>query len=105
MDLMLNYNCNAEIVDFIRPSSVDKDSPEIKVMQKAYEDVMGKKATVSIARGVGYNAALPNCAIFGPRFEAAHDEEDTCHQANENRSLDDLFRFYDMLKIFVKEVL
>lgn len=105
MDLMLNYNCNAEIVDFIRPSSVDKDSPEIKAMQKAYEEVMGKKATVSIARGVGYNAALPNCAIFGPRFEAAHDEEDTCHQANENRSLDDLFKFYDMLKIFVKEVL
>lgn len=105
MDLMLNYNCNAEIVDFIRPSSVDKNSPEIKAMQKAYEEVMGKKATVSIARGVGYNAALPNCAIFGPRFEANHDEEDYCHQADENRSLEDLFKFYDMFKIFVKEVL
>lgn len=105
MDLMLNYNCNAEIVDFIRPSSVDKNSPEIKAMQKAYKAVIGKKATVSIARGVGYNAALPNCAIFGPRFEANHDEEDYCHQADENRSLEDLFKFYDMFKIFVKEVL
>ena len=105
MDLMLNYNCEAEIVSFIRASTVDENSSQIRAMRKAYEIVMGKKATVSMARGVGYNAALPNCAIFGPRFEVVHDEEDYCHQSDENRRLEDLFKFYEMLKIFIKEVL
>lgn len=99
------YNCVAFSDSYFKPSSVDPDSPEIKAMKKAYEMVIGKKAEVRIARGLGYNAALPNCAIYGPRNQVEHDEEDFCHQANESRSVKDLMDFYDMLKFFVKEVL
>ena len=104
-NLEVMYHCKAEAKEFIRPSSVDANLSQIHAMKKAYEIVIGRRAEVTIAKGVGYNAALPNCAIFGPRFEPKDDEEDMCHQANESRSLEDIFKFYEMLKIFVKEVL
>lgn len=99
------YNCVASVDSIFKASTVPSDSPEIKAMQKAYEEVIGKKANVTIARGLGYNSALPNCAIFGPRNQVEDDEEDLCHQANESRSIKDLMDFYEMLKIFVREVL
>lgn len=104
-NLEAKYHCVASRDSYFRPSSVEPDSPEIIAMQNAYEAVIGKKAVVCIARGLGYNAALPNCAIFGPRNQVEDDEEDFCHQANENRSVKDLMDFYEMFKIFVKEVL
>lgn len=104
-NLKETYHCVVFVDSYFKSSSVEPDSPEIEAMKKAYEMVIGKEAKVSIARGLGYNAALPNCAIFGPRKQVDHDEEDFCHQANENRSVKDLMDFYEMFKIFVKEVL
>lgn len=104
-NLKETYHCVVFVDSYFKPSSVEPDSPEIEAMKKAYEIVIGKEAKVSIARGLGYNAALPNCAIFGLRKQVEHDEEDFCHQANENRSVKDLMDFYEMFKIFVKEVL
>ena len=99
------YHCVAFVDSYFKPSSVDPDSPEIEAMKNAYKMVIGKEAKVTIARGLGYNAALPNCAIFGPRNQVDHDEEDFCHQVNENRRVEDIMDFYDMFKFFVKDVL
>ena len=70
-------------------------------MLEAYEQVMGKSTISTIAMGVGYNAALPNCAIFGPRYSLGDDEEDTCHSADENRKVEDLFKFLEILEAFI----
>lgn len=104
--LKSQYNCEVEMLKLIMPSYVDSDQKVFVAMQEAYEDVLSKKPTVTIARGLGYNAALPNCAIFGPRFDVADDDEpDSCHQADEYRSIASLFKFYEMLKSFLKKVL
>lgn len=99
------YGAEVFIENFVKPSKVSTDSKEIKAMKEAYKSIIGKEARVTIARGLGYNAALPNCAIFGPRFQADHDEPDRCHKADENRSIYDLLEFYEMLKVFLMKVL
>lgn len=95
------YNCEAEIKEYILPAYVRKKSEEIQLMVEAYRKLMGKVPDVTCAMGVGYNAAFPNCVIFGPRFMPYDDEEDTCHQADENRRIDDLIFFKYMLKKFL----
>ena len=99
------YKCGFSYSEIILPSYVPEDSKEMQMMCDAYEQVMGKKVVPVIARGTGYNAALPNCAIFGPRFIPEDDEPDTCHAANENRSIEDLEKFQKMLEIFVSKML
>lgn len=104
--LKTRYGCDVEIAKCIMPSYVSRDQKEFLAMSEAYEEVIGKKPNITIARGLGYNAALPNCAIFGPRFDVQDDEEpDTCHQADECRSIENIFKFYDILKKFLKKVL
>ena len=75
-------------------------------MSDAYNEVLNTKPNITIAKGLGYNAALPNCAILGPRFDVNDDDEpDSCHQADESRSLENLFKFYEILKKFLRKVL
>jgi hypothetical protein len=74
-----------------------------EITVEEYEEVMEKSTVSTIAMGVGYNAALPNCAIFGPRYAIGDDEEDTCHSADENRKVEDLFKFLEILKVFVEK--
>lgn len=97
------YGCECKVRELILPAYVSPDSWGIEKMLEAYEQVMGKSTVATIAMGVGYNAALPNCAIFGPRFAIADDEEDTCHSADENRKIEDLFRFLQILKVFIEK--
>lgn len=99
------YKCSHKISSLTFPSIVPADSKEIKLMCLAYERVMGHTITPNIARGLGYNAALPNCAIFGPRFDIEDDEPDTCHGIDENRKIEDLMKFLEMLDIFIYELL
>ena len=95
------FHCKAEIKEITMPAYVPANSEEIQNMCYAYEAILGKPIKPTQARGVGYNAALPNCAIFGPRFAPEDDEEDLCHCADENRRIADLMSLYDMLKIFI----
>ncbi len=96
-----HFACETEIVELTLPSYIPADSEQIQKMLFAYEHVLEKPTEPTFAMGVGYNAALPNCAIFGPQFAAEHDEEDTCHAADENRKIEDLFKFFDMLCSFI----
>lgn len=104
--LSSKYCCEVECLKMILPSYINSNQKEFQAMSKAYEEVLNTKPTITIAKGLGYNAALPNCAIFGPRFDVKDDNEsDTCHQTDENRSIENLFKFYEMLKKFLKKIL
>lgn len=96
-----HYGCRCQISEVILPAYVSPDSWGVQKMLEAYEQVMGKSTISTIAMGVGYNAALPNCAIFGPRYSLGDDEEDTCHSADENRKVEDLFKFLEILEAFI----
>lgn len=95
------YQCTGEVKDMKMPAYISPKAKEIQMMLKSYEEVLGKKTEATFAMGCGYNAALPNCAIFGPRFAVEHDEEDTCHSEDENRSIEDILTFYKMLCVFI----
>ena len=97
------YDCTSKIKEFKKPAYISPESKEIKLMLEAYEEVLGKKTESTFAMGCGYNSALPNCAIFGPRFAVDHDEEDTCHSVDENRSIEDTFTFFKMLCVFIEK--
>lgn len=103
--IVIDYNCSKKISSLIFPSYVREDSKEIQLMCQAYEKVIGHPTTPNIARGLGYNATLPNCAIFGPRFALEDDEPDTCHGIDENRKIEDLMKFQEILAIFIYELL
>lgn len=103
--ILQNYHCTMDISSLTFPSYVSKESKEIKLMCHAYYKVIGKATIPNIARGLGYNATFPNCAIFGPRFAPEDDEPDTCHGIDENRKIEDLLKFLDMLSIFIYELL
>lgn len=105
MYLCLHYNCNCYMHDMKLPAYVDADSVYIQKMLESYKEVLGIETKPSIAMGVGYNAALPNCAIFGPRFAALHDEEDCCHAVDESRKIFDVMKFTEMLVHYLKNVL
>lgn len=101
LDICFKYQCSAEVRDLKMPVFMPSESKEIQMMLDAYEEVLGKKTEATFAMGCGYNAAFPNCAIFGPRFAVNHDEEDTCHAADENRKIEDLLVFFEMLCKFL----
>lgn len=99
------FNCTCFIKKLEYPVYVSPNSIEIQYMLDAYEKVLGKKTTSTISNGIGYNAIFPNCVIFGPRFANEDEETDTCHATNENRSIEDLFKFFDMFVLFCKKYL
>lgn len=99
------YDCTCYIKRLEYPVYVPSDSKGIKCMLDAYKEVLGVETTSMIANGIGYNAAIPNCVIFGPRFALTDDEPDTCHASDENRSIEDLFKFFDMLVSFCEKYL
>lgn len=101
--ICLKFGCTAKILDMKLPAYISPNSKEIKMLLDAYEEILGKKTEATFAMGCGYNAAFPNCAIFGPRFAVEHDEEDTCHSADESRSIEDIEKFYKMLCVFIEK--
>ena len=103
VDICSKYDCYAEVKEFKMPAYISPESKEIKMMLDSYEEVLGKKTESTFAMGCGYNSALPNCAIFGPRFAVNHDEEDTCHSVDENRSIEDTLTFFEMLCVFIRK--
>ena len=104
-EISSRFNCECHIEKLELPVYVTQHSEEISMLKKAYEFVMNTNAPCTIANGIGYNATIPNCIIFGPRFSAKDDERDTCHAVNENREIDDLFKFFRMLLIFCNNYL
>ena len=99
------YNCNCYIKDFKLPAYVEPDSKYVMKMLESYNEILGKPTVSRVALGTGYNATLPNCVIFGPRFDNLHDERDFCHSADESRKISDLMIFLRMLKLYLKKML
>jgi succinyl-diaminopimelate desuccinylase len=96
------YGCKTRIKELILPVYLDPESRPFKLMLEAYSYIAGVNTKVTFARGTGYNATLPNCAIFGPRFAPEHDEADFCHCDDESRSIEAMILFYRMLVHFIK---
>ena len=100
-EICTKYGCTSKIKALKMPAYISPNAREIRLMLNAYKEVFGKETRSEFAMGCGYNSAFPNCAIFGPRFAVNHDEEDTCHSADENRRIEDLYKFFDMLCSFI----
>ena len=98
-----NFDCRCLVREFKLPSYISPFSKEIVILKEAYQYVLKRTVSPTIANGIGYNAVFPNCVIFGPRFSIEDDEIDTCHAIDENRKIDDLFKFFQMLTIFIKK--
>lgn len=99
------FGCDLDYSEITLPSYVSAYSDEMQMMCDAYEQVIGRSIVPVVARGTGYNAALPNCAIFGPRFDFVDDEPDLCHAVDESRRIEDLEKFLRMLEIFIDKKL
>lgn len=99
------YDCNCYIKDFNLPAYVEPNSKYVRKMLESYSEVLGKPTVSRVALGTGYNAALPNCVIFGPRFDNLHDERDYCHAVDESRRVSDLMTFLRMLELYLKKTL
>lgn len=97
------YNCKTEISKINLPAFIPLDNPSIQRLLESYEEELGKPTKSEIANGIGYNAAIPRCAIFGPRWATEHDEKDTCHSSDESRTIRDIVIFMNMLSRFVKK--
>lgn len=101
--ISFNFDCRFYVRELKEPSYVSPFSKEIIILKEAYQSVLKRTVSPTIANGIGYNAVFPNCVIFGPRFSIEDDEIDTCHSIDENRKIDDLFKFFQMLTIFIKK--
>lgn len=96
------YGCETELLEYTAPAFISTEHRYFKAMLEANEEATGQEAHITFAQGVGYNAALPNCAIFGPRFE--QDEEDLCHAADESRTVEDIWKCLLMLESFISKI-
>ena len=67
-------------VDSMPAVFVSAESPFLKILAEAYEEVSGLKNEFTLAYGGSYAKAMPNIVSWGPLFP---DEEDCCHEANE----------------------
>lgn len=105
MYLCREYNCNCYLKDLKLPAYVDADSAYIQRMLESYKEVLGFETVPNVAMGVGYNSMLPNCVIFGPRFDGEHDEADCCHAVDESRKVSDVMKFTEVLVSYLKKVL
>ncbi len=83
----------------VEPLFFDKDTPMIKALKKAYEDVTGdKESEMAVIGGGTYAKAIHNCIAFGAEFEG-----DVCniHDANENIEIGKLLR---QIEIYVEAI-
>lgn len=71
------------------PHHVDKDTPMIKALQKAYEEETGDEGTLLSSGGNTYASLLPNCVAYGAVFPG---KEMTAHQKDEYIEVDDLLK-------------
>ena len=87
------------VLSSVEPLYFDTNSPMIKAMKKAYEDVTGDKESEMEAIGGGtYAKAINNCIAFGCEFIG---EEAHIHDANERLKIDN---FKKQVEIYVEAI-
>ncbi|MBR3002438.1 MAG: M20/M25/M40 family metallo-hydrolase, partial [Clostridia bacterium] len=107
-EICKNYNCSAEISELTLPAYVPLNNPSIQRLQEAYKEEMGVETKATIAGGVGYNATLPNCVIFGPLWASMEQQQegpDTCHTNMENMPIEHLIKLGNMIGIVLQKTL
>lgn len=78
------YAFTLTLAKYKRLLFVEKESPLIQALQKAYEQVMDEKAEVFTKGGASYARVLDHGVAFGATFEG---EDPRPHMSNENISL------------------
>ena len=72
------------------PLSMEKDSPVVRILSRAYEKVMGEKPELYSTGGGTYARTLNNCGVaFGPTFPG---DETHIHDADESISVENFRR-------------
>ena len=79
---------NFKLYRAVNPLYFDVNSPFIKALNKAYQDVTGDYDSKMEAIGGGtYAKSINNCIAFGPEFAG---ETPKIHDANESLSIESL---------------
>ncbi|MBO4919067.1 MAG: Sapep family Mn(2+)-dependent dipeptidase [Erysipelotrichaceae bacterium] len=87
------------VMELVEPLYFDINTPMIKALKKAYEDVTGDKESKMEAIGGGtYAKAIHNCIAFGCEFMG---EDNHIHDANECL---DLENFKKQVEIYVEAI-
>lgn len=83
----------------IEPLYIEANSPMVQTMMAVYREETGDNEAKPLVIGGGtYAKAVNNTLAFGGLFPS---EEDTMHQANERKSVDDFFK---MTRIYAKAI-
>ena len=92
-------NNELRVMELVEPLYFDINTPMIKALKKAYEDVTGDKESKMEAIGGGtYAKAIHNCIAFGCEFAG---EDNHIHDANECL---DLENFKKQVEIYVEAI-
>ena len=84
---------SVETQHFHDPHFVAEDEPLVKNLLGAYNDVTGREDKPFSIGGATYARALEHGVAFGPMFPW---QESTIHQKNENATLEDFKKMYDV---------
>ena len=95
----VDENNELRIRGLVEPLYFDINTPMIKALKKAYEDVTGDKQSEMEAIGGGtYAKAIHNCIAFGCEFAG---EDNHIHDANESLNLEN---FKKQIEIYVEAI-
>ena len=100
-DMMKIDEGNVKLIEkgSVEPLYFDTNTPMIKALKKAYEDVTGDKETPMEAIGGGtYAKSIRNCIAFGCEFQG---EDNHIHDANESL---DLENFKKQVAIYIEAI-
>ena len=85
LDISDEHN-KLEVESVVEPLYFDKNTPFIRALKKAYEDVSGDKESEMLAIGGGtYAKAIHNCIAWGCEFAG---EDNHIHDINERLSIE-----------------
>jgi len=93
-----SLGCEFSVITHKPPLFVEKESPLVSSLLKAYEEVTGEKGEALGFGGGTYCRYFPNSVSFGPVFPG---EEETAHRANEYVTLESLRK---MTQIFANAI-
>lgn len=93
-------NIKLERAGGIEPLFFDRNTPMIKALKKAYEDVSGDKVReMEVIGGGTYAKAINNCIAFGGEFPDSYDPK--IHGANERIKIDDIKK---QIEIYIEAI-
>ncbi len=85
--LQKEYNFDIEVLEYMKPVYVDKNSGFIKIMKEIYEENTGTEVAFSLATCATYAKAMDNFVSFGPLFP---ESKYSLHESDEEFVLEEL---------------